>query len=797
VVQKGGPGSGSWEGPGVPRFPKNSILEINPFKNGWDVKRTGGNYVVKDKNGVELASATVVFHQEDEMYAFSGFVKAKTAIIDTIQINDEKSRGKGQGSSLLHVIETDARKAGMLRIRATHVDSNSFFEKNGYEDVHGTGGRQMEKKLKWYDDNSTSITKASPNALPDRFDFSGWAYKNSEWNRRLQEEGGLFIKEVYEAEGKRVWEQLALQLEDGLEGAFDIDNPLIAEFIENYSFPFAQGINETTVGMLRGAMVTGMDEGLGMDGIAKLIREVFDNCTKYRSMLIARTETIRASNGAAKEAYRQSEVVESLQWLTTKDDRLCSFCLAMDGKVVGLDENYFELGDKLTVGEGANRATMKFDYEAVGYPPLHCNCRCSVIPMVYDEYALPKSIGLNIFFKAGTAASGNRGHSGRPGKVGGSGLGGGWDNIKDMVTSSALVADVEKAIEEGKTAKEFASSQFEKYKQDPGVFWHGTASGDLRGGPTGLHVGTYLAAEQALDATIGVPAEGFWDGTREYGKTLLAGQKRLLEIDPRAFNRTGHNADSDVPQENYLPGARKTRASFSNKEEIPLTAIPNIFPLKIVGQMTNSRNAPHSDSVANGLMRRSRNQGTGRSGFFYTNIGEDEGSISAVVPNVNHIKRLNDTKDFIAIYDYFKGQKKSIGLNIYFKEGNANSGNRGHSGRPGQVGGSGSGDGYVAGEGIDPVTKEKLTAKQNLFMKPTDKKDFWTIKNGEGIEVEVQGPLQDEQFPKLDIFMFEKNKKGIGFVSDKLAWLGEKGKFSHMGKADAFFERKNEGLNKI
>ena len=82
-------------------------------------------------------------------------------------------------------------------------------------------------------------------------------------------------------------------------------------------------------------------------------------------------------------------------------------------------------------------------------------------------------------------------------------------------------------------------------------------------------------------------------------------------------------------------------------------------------------------------------------------------------------------------------------------------------------------------------------------MKPTDKKDFWTIKNGEGIEVEVQGPLQDEQFPKLDIFMFEKNKKGIGFVSDKLAWLGEKGKFSHMGKADAFFERKNEGLNKI
>jgi hypothetical protein len=58
------------------------------------------------------------------------------------------------------------------------------------------------------------------------------------------------------------------------------------------------------------------------------------------------------------------------------------------------------------------------------------------------------------------------------------------------------------------------------------IWYHGTASGDLRGGRSGLHVGTYEAAKEALDATIGIPAKGDWDGTREYGKTLLAGKKK-------------------------------------------------------------------------------------------------------------------------------------------------------------------------------------------------------------------------------------------------------------------------------
>uniref|UniRef100_A0A6M3K349 Putative capsid morphogenesis protein n=1 Tax=viral metagenome TaxID=1070528 RepID=A0A6M3K349_9ZZZZ len=268
----------------------------------------------------------------------------------------------------------------------------------------------------------STIFKASPNALPDRFDFSGWSYKDSKWNKRLQKEGGLFIKKVYDKEGRRVWDDLAYRIEGGLEGAFDIDNPLVQEFLEDYAFTFAQGINDTTVGSLQAAMSVGMEEGLGMDGIAKLVRDVFDNCSKYRSLLIARTETIRASNGAARMAYEQSGVVEGMEWLVTRDDRTCPFCMSMSGKIIGLDEVFFDLGDKLTVGAGKDKSTIVFDYEAVEHPPLHPNCRCTVIPRIYEEYQLPKSIGLRVFLKGGPG-SGNYGHVGRRGQVGGSGGG--------------------------------------------------------------------------------------------------------------------------------------------------------------------------------------------------------------------------------------------------------------------------------------------------------------------------------------------------------------------------------------
>lgn len=171
-------------------------------------------------------------------------------------------------------------------------------------------------------------------------------------------------------------------------------------------------------------------------------------------------------------------------------------------------------------------------------------------------------------------------------------------------------------------------------KEDPDVVWHGSPSGDLRGAKNGLHVGTYKAAEEALNSRIGIPADGQpWDGTREYGKTLLAGQKTLLKMDPQGFNATG--ANTGVPMEDYYPTGS---AAFSDGSKVTMNAKPEIKPYKITGPMVNSPvDNLYADDQANARMSQQVTRGTAKRGYFYVNTGEDTNNVSAVVPNGKHL----------------------------------------------------------------------------------------------------------------------------------------------------------------
>jgi hypothetical protein len=179
---------------------------------------------------------------------------------------------------------------------------------------------------------------------------------------------------------------------------------------------------------------------------------------------------------------------------------------------------------------------------------------------------------------------------------------------------------------------------FENFNQ---IFYHGSTDKMLLG-KNGIHVGTYEAARQALNARIGVPAEGDWDGTREYNKTLLAGKKtlnKIKDIEGR-FVESGYNCGDDVPSEDYYP-ERKGLPKYSDGTEILTNCYPIIFPVKIIGNMINTYNSPYSDVKANSIIKRTLKIGNAKNGIYYINIGEDEGSISAVVPDSKFIKIIN------------------------------------------------------------------------------------------------------------------------------------------------------------
>lgn len=170
------------------------------------------------------------------------------------------------------------------------------------------------------------------------------------------------------------------------------------------------------------------------------------------------------------------------------------------------------------------------------------------------------------------------------------------------------------------------------------IFYHGSTDKNFHG-RKGIHVGTYQAAKEALEARIGVPAEGEWDGTREYAKTLLAGKNNMRAREQAGvYCQSGFNCGNDVPEEDYYPTERKERAKYSDGTPIPMNCHPIIFAVKIVGPMTNSPWSPLTDVQANSIMGKCLKMGRARKGYYYRNEGEDAGSISAVVPDGSFLK---------------------------------------------------------------------------------------------------------------------------------------------------------------
>jgi HK97 family phage portal protein len=165
----------------------------------------------------------------------------------------------------------------------------------------------------------------------------------------------------------------------GVEQAFDEKNPALVSYLKNRAFKFATPVTQLTNKLLGDQLKEGISAGEGIPKLRKRVEDVFGKMEVFRSERIARSETIRATNYSTLEAYKQSGVVEGQEWLATEDERTCEYCGPMDGKVLSLDDSWFKRGETLTGDRGG---ILKLDYEKIEHPPLHVNCRCTLIPVI-------------------------------------------------------------------------------------------------------------------------------------------------------------------------------------------------------------------------------------------------------------------------------------------------------------------------------------------------------------------------------------------------------------------------------
>lgn len=205
------------------------------------------------------------------------------------------------------------------------------------------------------------------------------------------------MAEYMDIHGIEEWELLFLPLFAGLMAdqavllaemlgvvAWDIANPEVQAFISKYSFKFADKIGATTKEGLRGLVGQAQVEGWSINKLRDELGGIYGGWDKTRAEMIARTETIRSSNAGAVMSYRQAGI-EYKQWYTARDTDVCAWCRDMHEKIVGVSENYWAMGDTMTVDvPDAEPISMTFTYEDVGEPPLHPNCRCTILPVVEE-----------------------------------------------------------------------------------------------------------------------------------------------------------------------------------------------------------------------------------------------------------------------------------------------------------------------------------------------------------------------------------------------------------------------------
>jgi len=187
---------------------------------------------------------------------------------------------------------------------------------------------------------------------------------------------------------------------------FNVADPRALKYMATHSKNSAWKITETLHLELRAELAAGMAFGMSIPELTDRIERFWDEISAARAELIARTEVLKASNFGFWQGMVQSGVVEGKQWLATADRQTCPHCAYMDGRTMPLDKPFFKLGDTLTppmidpewgnwvdadgnmvdsIGEAAQAPEMKFDYEEVTHPPLHPDCRCTLLAILKES----------------------------------------------------------------------------------------------------------------------------------------------------------------------------------------------------------------------------------------------------------------------------------------------------------------------------------------------------------------------------------------------------------------------------
>lgn len=153
----------------------------------------------------------------------------------------------------------------------------------------------------------------------------------------------------------------------------DLFDRLTQEYMAAWGGLKITEITETTRAQIMQVVETARTEGLGQAEIAKRIAQRAPVIARWRSEIIARTETHGASNFAAQGAAEETGLPLRKEWVAVQDDRTRDAHSDVNGQVVNLPNSFDVMGDSLA-----------YPGDPSGQPSNVINCRCAAVHIVDD-----------------------------------------------------------------------------------------------------------------------------------------------------------------------------------------------------------------------------------------------------------------------------------------------------------------------------------------------------------------------------------------------------------------------------
>lgn len=156
---------------------------------------------------------------------------------------------------------------------------------------------------------------------------------------------------------------------------------LINSYFESDILNTSQGITETTRDIIRVVMQIANEEGRDLDWIEEQLTTESADLNRNRSRLIARTETVTATNQAGWFAAAKTGLLMVKEWLSASDNRVRPDHANVNGYKIAFDE-YFQVGSSRMLLPGAKVQENGLPTEAKEV----CNCRCVALYIPYRNH---------------------------------------------------------------------------------------------------------------------------------------------------------------------------------------------------------------------------------------------------------------------------------------------------------------------------------------------------------------------------------------------------------------------------